>query len=294
LEFSLANLKHDLLAPGNIFWKKKAGNAVLISKKGEVLNIEILKKLSDSSAEIFITDEIDLHASAELEALYAKYSEEVLMRDKIVWREKFIECLAREFIEKENVEQFELNHLAWRLFSSFEHSEGVAFIERDADLFTRHLSVASSYTFCAFLLGYYEPSFLNGLFSKTLQNLMDLGASERVMSLKEKLEYLRLQESFSVDDFEYLKVIASNEILSSTVLFEKYNGSGPRNLNSREMSDLEVAFVGISGKFSFTEPTTPNILWSIQNGQLLCQPRVLKLLTTALVKSGNKTADALL
>ncbi len=278
MKFSLTNLQHDLLAPGNIFWQKKSGDAVLISKKGDALNLNLLKKLSDSDAEINIVDEIDLHASEELKALYDKYSDEVLMRDKIVWREKFIAALRREFIVKENVSQFELNHLAWRLFSDFEHAQGVAFIERDADLFRRHLSVASSYAFCAFLLGYYEPSFLNRLFSKTLQNLMDLGASARVLSLKEKLEYLRLQDSFTSEDYEYVKTIASDEILAKTVVFEKYDGSGPRSLNSREMSDLDIVFVAIGRMFGYTEESKTNVLHAIDKNEFNCQPRTLKML----------------
>lgn len=291
MKFSLKNLQHDLLAPGNIFWQKKSGDAVLISKKGDALNLDILKKLSDSNAEITIANEIDLEAGEELKALYEKYSDEVLMRDKIAWREKFIVALRREFIEKENATQFELNHLAWRLFSNFERTEGVAFIERDADLFRRHLSVASSYTFCAFLLGYYEPGFLSRLFSKTLQSLMDLGVSARVLSLKEKLEYLRLQDSFTSEDYEYVKSIASDEILSKTVLFEKYDGSGPRKLNSREMSDLDLVFVAIGRMFGYMEESQDNVLSAIDKNELNCQPRILKMLQKILSER-EKLMDA--
>lgn len=291
MKFSLINLQRDLLAPGNIFWQKKSGDAVLISKKGDALNLGLLKKLSDSDAEIVIEDEINLHASEELKVLYEKYSEEILMRDKIIWREKFIAALRREFIENENVSQFELNHLAWRLFSEFEFAAGVAFMERDGDLFRRHLSVASSYTFCAFLLGYYEPGFLSRLFTKTLQSLMDLGSSAHVLSLKEKLEYLRLQDSFSSEDYDYVKTIASEEILAKTVMFEKYDGSGPRNLNSREMSDLDIVFVALGRMFGYTIESKTNALKAIDKNELNCQPRTLKLLQKILSEK-EKQLDA--
>ncbi|MBC7712249.1 MAG: hypothetical protein H7177_02860, partial [Rhizobacter sp.] len=278
MKFSFKNIQHDLLSPGNIFWKKNSGDAVLISKKGEALNLDLLKKFFDSGKEIYLEDGIDIHVHFEMKALYDKYSEEILMRDKIQWRDKLIAIFRKEFIEKENVVQFELDQLAWKLFSNLELPEGLIFIERDADLFRRHLSVASSYTYCAFLLGYYEPAFLNRLFSKTLQNLMELGASARILTLKEKLEYLRLQESFSSEDYEYLKTIASDEILARTVMFEKYDGSGPRNLNSKEMSDLEVVFVAINSLFGFTNDNQENIFNSIIKGDLNCGTRTLKML----------------
>ena len=263
----------------------------MISKKGEAVNLELLNKFSEGDTVVFITDEINLEASEKLKSLYEKYSEEILMRDKLVWREKFILALRQNFIEKEKITQFELNHLAWRLFSSFEHQEGLAFIERDSDLFIRHLSVASSYTFCAFLMGYYEPSFLNRLFSKTLQNLMDLGISAKVLSLKEKLEYLRLQESFTSEDYEYVKSIASNEIISKTVMFEKYDGSGPRKLNSREMTDLDIVFVAISRHFGYKQKENINILKTIDNHELECQLKTLKMLQKVLNKK-EKTPEA--
>ena len=291
MKFSLINLQNDLLAPGNIFWQKKSGAAVLVSKKGEALNLDLLKKFEDSNSELLLEDGINLDAHAEMKALYEKYSDEVLMRDKIVWREKLIAAFRSEFIVKENIVQFEVNHLAWKLFSNFEHAEGIAFIERDSELFRRHLSVASSYTFCAFLLGYYEPSFLNRLFSKTLQNLMDLGASARVLTLKEKLEYLRVQESFSALDFEYVKTIASDEIISKTVMFEKYDGSGPRHLNSREMNDLEIVFVAINKMFGFTEESGSNIFTAVAKNEINCQPRTLKMLQKILSEK-EKIMDA--
>lgn len=291
MKFNLKSIQRDLLAPGNISWQKNSGDAVLISKKGDALNLNLLKKLEEANKELVIEDSIDLHAHEELKMIYEKYCDEVLMRDKIIWRDKFIAALRVEFILKENVSQFELNHLAWKLFSNFSHQDGIVFIERDSDLFRRHLSVASSYTFCAFLLGYYESKFLSNLFTKTLQSLMDLGASARVLSLKEKLEYLRLQESFSSEDFAYVQTIANEEILSTTVMFEKYDGSGPRNLNSREMTDLEVVFVAISRMFGFVQECESNVLNAISTNELQCHPRTLKMLQKILSEK-EKTSES--
>jgi hypothetical protein len=113
---------------------------------------------------------------------------------------------------------------------------------------------------------------------------MELGPNSHVYGLKEKLEYLRLQESFNKDDFDYMKTIATDEILKKTVFFEKYDGSGPRNLNSREMSDLEVMYVAFSERFSFTEIENSNIFEAISSGELNCHKRVLQMLQEVLKK----------
>ena len=291
MKFSFQTIKHSILAPGNIFWQKRDGSKVLLNEKGDVLNFNLIKRLDEASSDLSIEDEIDFSIHAEVKALYEKYSEEVLMRKKIIWRDKLIEVMVKEFIKKENNMQSELNQIAWSLFSSFEFTEAIVFIERDSNLFKRNLSVASSYTFCAFLLGYYEPYFLNRLFNTTLKNLMSLGASERVFTLKEKLEYLRMQDSFSEEDFEYIKEIASTEIISKTVVFEKYDGSGMRNLNSREMSDLEVVFIALSEMFSYSEATSKNALLAIHDGSLNCQTRTLKMLQGVLNKKENEAAE---
>jgi hypothetical protein len=288
MKFSLTNIQDDLLAPGNIFWKKKSGDSVLISKKGEVVNSALINKMFDAGIEVFMEDGIDIQAHHEMKMIYEKYSEQVLMRDKIILRDQLITLLRKEFIEKEDVLQFDLDHLAWDLFSSFSIVEEQLFIERDADLFRRNLSVASSYTFGAFLLGYYEPKFLKNLFSRTLKNLMDLGLSSHVLSLKEKLEYLRLQESFSTEDYNFLKSIVSNEILTTTVVFEKYDGSGPRKLNSREMTDLEVVFIAIGYLFGYKSDPTMNFLSATDKGELKCSVRTLKTLQKILSKKEDR------
>ena len=47
------------------------------------------------------------------------------------------------------------------------------FLEEDIELFKRSMSVATSYTLCAFMLGYYADNFLSDIFNETFLNLMD-------------------------------------------------------------------------------------------------------------------------
>lgn len=280
MKFDFDYFQHELLAPGNVFWIKKSGRT-LVSKKGEVLNHALLKKLYEAKQTLVLENEIHFHAQEELIALFEKYSSEVFMREKIKWREEFISKLKIHFVELER-EQSELNYLAWKLFSTFNREDGLIFLERDSDLFKRNLNVVSAYTFCAFLLGYYDSSFLRKAFSSTLQNLMELGKSINVITLKEQLEYLRLQESFNEEDMEIVKKIASPDIIKKTVVFEKYNGSGFRNINSREMSDLEIMFVALNRFYGFTLEVTVNVFKHIENGELDCEKKTLRTLQNVL------------
>lgn len=277
MKLDFKHIKDEILSPGNIFWKKNNGTDVLISKKGDVLNHELIQKFIKADYNLVLEDSIDLSFHDSMYSLYVRYSEELLMRDKIKYREEIIENLRVEFVQKKK-SQFEFNHMAWKFFSQFNNSDAAAFIEKDKELFSRNVSIASSYTFCAFLLGYYETSFLSNLYTSTLKNLMELGNSVQVLTLKEKIEYLRMQESFNSEDFKCVEEIASPSLIKSTMLFERYDGSGMRQINSREMNDLEIIFVAINRNFGFESEDNTNIFSEIQNGNLACVSRTLKML----------------
>ena len=289
MQFNLNHIKDEILSPGNIFWKKSNGSDVLISKKGDVLNFDLIQKLYSAGHTLFMEDGVDLDLHNSLFSLYVKYSEELFMRDKIKWRDQLIEYLRHEFIENQK-SQVEFNHLAWKFFSSITNEEAAIFVKKDSALFKRHLNVASSYTFCAFLLGYYEPGFLSNLFTTTLRNLMALGESIHVMGLKEKIEYLRLQDSFNAEDFKCVEEIATQDQMTKTMFFERYDGSGVRQINSREMSDLEIVMVALNRKYGVDETSHNNVLSDIVNGEVKCIERILKMLQRILYKPEVETS----
>ena len=292
MKLNFDHIKNEIMSPGNIFWKKNNGSDVLISKKGDVLNHQFIKKLVTADCNLFIVDGIDYDHHNSMYALYVKYSEELLMRDKIKLREELIEKLQVEFVGTSK-SQFEFNQLAWKFFSKFNQVETLAFTEKDSALFKRHLNVASSYAFCAFLLGYYESSFLSNLFTTTLKNLMELGDSIHVMSLKEKIEYLRMQDSFNEGDFENAVEFGSDVQISKTMLFERYDGSGINHINSREMSDLEIVLVALNRTYGFDEDDHTNVLSEIMNGEIKCTDRILKMLQRVLIiRSEAQVASA--
>ena len=283
MRIHFSDIESDLLSPGNIFWIKNTGRPSLISKKGEPLNHTLIKKL-DSAAQLIMMEDVELSLQAQMNEIYSRYCQEVLMRDKIQCREQIITLLREEFIENKK-SQFELNILAWKLFSNFTEEDREVLAGFDSELLNRHLTVASSYVFCAFFLGYYESNYLKNLFTSTLKNLMDLGHSVHALTLKEKLEYFRMQESFNSEDFENIKQIGSAELLSKTMILERYDGSGMNHVNSREMSDLEIILVALNRTYGFKESETSiNVLRDIEISDLKCEVKILRMLQRVLYK----------
>lgn len=291
MSFNYKAIKNEILSPGNIFWKKRSGDLVLITQKGDVINHELIQKLENANHDIVMSDQIDPHQRHHLNTIYEKYCSELLMRDKISWRDQLIELLRVDFVVNQH-SQFEFNQLAWSFFSNFSNEDIHQFVKKDSELFKRNLTIASNYTFTALVLGYYEPKFLSNLFTKTLSNLMELGSAINVLSLKEKIEYLRMQDSFHEDDYESMKEIANDELLTSTVLFERYDGSGLRKINVREMTDLEIIMVALTRKYGFESASCENVFLEISRDNFKCEPRLLKTLQKLLEKKEREAAIA--
>ena len=103
--------------------------------------------------------------------------------------------------------QFEVDQLAWKVFSKIDREEAKRLLDKDIDLFKRSMSVASSYTLCAFILGYYSDEFLSKIFNETFLSNVDLKSTVSLNVLKNQLEKIRLQESLKNEDNELLKEI---------------------------------------------------------------------------------------
>lgn len=281
MKLNFNNIRNEVLSPGNIFWKKNNGTDLLISKKGDVINFDLIHKIMNADYLLTLEDSIDLAFHDSMYSLYVNYSEELLMKDKMRWRLEIIENLQNKFLDK-NKTQFELNHLAWKFFSKFTNAETLTFIKKDKELFSRNVSIASSYTFSAFLLGYYDSSFLSNLFTSTFKSLMDLGETFEVLTFKEKVEKLRLKDNLNPLDHKFIREIATSNIIKHTMIFERYDGSGLREINSREMSDLDIVFVAINRHYSFGCEDKSDILSEIKNGNFFCVSKILKMLQQTL------------
>jgi hypothetical protein len=277
------DIANELLSPGNIFWVRVSGVRSLISKKGEAMNLDLIKKL-DGASQLLVIEDAELELHKKIQELYYKYSDEVLMKDKIASRDEIISTLREEFIENKK-SQLELNMIAWKLFSNFEYEGRDNLGGFDHELLKRNLTVASSYTFCAFFMGYYETNYLKKLFTTTFENLMALGLRINSLTLKQRLEYLRLQETFNEEDFAELESIGSHELVLKTMMFERYDGSGVSKMNSREMTDLEIILVGLNRTYGFkNDELVTNVLRDIEIGDLKCEGKILRMLQRVLYK----------
>lgn len=290
MNFNIGQIKNFFFAPGDIFWKQKNGSSVLISKKGDAINFGLIEKLVGANHELVLENAFDFEANRELIEIYKNHANEILVKNKLSYRAKFIKKLMSEFINGKR-DMSEVNALTCELFWNDELGMMNNMESCDIDLLKRNISIASDYVLCAFLLGYYDHIFLSNLFSETIKNLMELGKNESAMSLKEKLEYLRTKESWNDDDTEYVKTLVDDEDeLTVTASFERYDGSGILKLNLNEMSDLEIIFVSLNNYYGFLTDVKESALVEISEGTFKCETRVLEMLQKILTKEAEIAA----
>lgn len=252
MDIKLSQFKKSLLSPADIYWQKRSGNTVLISRKGEMLNTALLKKLEAADEKINIENSIDLEIPLHFEALFEKYNSELLIKDKMQWRMKILHQLKVEFLDKKR-DQLQFDFLTWNLFSNIPLEIAQGFINRDASLFKRNLSLTTTYVWIAFLLGYYDTSFLKSHFSDSLTMLMKIGESLNVLSLKERLEYFRLCEKFNEAESLELSELLDKDDYFKLSCFERLDGSGLLGFNENELNDLEKVMSNLQRFFPYLD-----------------------------------------
>lgn len=284
VDLNLIDLKGLVLSPGNIFWKQKSGALVLISGKSDFLNRDLIKKLANSNHTLVIEDQIDPHLQNEFIELFKAHNKELLIKEKLKWRGQIINLFSNKFSES-SVTQFEVDQMAWLVFSTMTSEEAKHYLDMDIDLFKRSLSIASSYTMCAFLLGCYNDTFLKKLFIETIVNLMGLENIDPVPTLKSKLEKIRETETLSPEETNYLKEVFHEK---KALIGERYDGSGVQNINKKEMTDLELVFVSLCNHFSFVVSNEQSsIFYEIKNSGLNCEKKVLGMLKKSMEINEN-------
>jgi len=272
-----------LLAPGDVFWNKKSGKKVLLSKKGELLNINLIKKIEQNKEKIILENHINFEIQKLFQGYFAEMRNELQIKEKIALREKILGRFSSFFLEEET-EQLELDLLSWILFSSFSYEESRDFINHDSEIFKRHLSVASTYTFCALMLGYYDSKFLTMLFTKTLRNLLSIGNANEVLLTKDKLESFIQKDSFKGADLNLIKEFETKENLLFSGFFERYDGTGLSNTNIREMIDLEVVLIAINRHLNFNRKAESNFFKTLVNDGFICDQKITTLIKRTLTE----------
>lgn len=268
------DLKGYVLSPGDIFWMKNSGAETLIARKADYLNYALIEKLSKASHKLVIENQVDLTLQHEFNGVMKAHQSEILFKEKLQWKKRLF-----ELVTQNKISQFEIGQLAWMSWSKIEREEVKTFIDFDIDLFKRSLNVASSYTFCALLLGYYQDEFLSHLFTAALKNLMSMEKIELFDRLKEEMEIIRSHEILTEEDKQFVQKLYPHGLSWAG---ERYNGSGVKAFNKKEMSDLEMIMIALERHFSYRDVDGETIFTSIQNGKFHCEEKMLSVLRKGL------------
>lgn len=281
-ELNTKDLKGLFLSPGNIYWKQKSGSLVLISSKADFLNRELIEKLVKAESTLLIDQAIDMQLQNTMTALFKAHEEELLIKAKKEWREQLI-FLFGQTLSKENLTQFEVNQMAWAVFSLIDQVEAKKYFDLDIDLFTRSLDIASSLVFCAFIIGHYSDAFLKHIFTQTFKSLIQIEYSHALHPLKLKLEDYRIMDSLLEEQCHFLKKIYKDQKM---LLNERYDGSGVLKVKKNEMTDLELVLVALCRHYSFLgKKDERTIFFEIKNQTFQCEERIFNLLRRTLSMS---------
>jgi hypothetical protein len=276
-ELNLRDLEGLVLSPGDIFWIKNSGAEILIAKKSDFLNFALVEKIANSSHQLRMENQIDLSIQHEFMKMVNAHRREVFFKEKLQWKKRIFDLLLQN-----NLSQFEIGQLAWMAWSSIDRDSVKALIDFDIDLFKRSLNVASSYVFCALLLGYYQDDFLKALFTNTLKELMSIERNELLNSIKMEMEQMRENDTLTSDDNNFIKRIYPRSISWAG---ERYNGSGVNAYNKKEMSDLEVLLIALERQFSYRDVDGESIFDSIQKGKFHCDEKILSVIKKGLIQT---------
>lgn len=243
-EIVFSDLKTNLLSPGNIFWKKNHGEEILISKKGDLLNIELIEKIHNAKNKLLIEDEVDRKFLYEANELIKTYREKTFAKDMESIKKKMFEFLFNHFI-KANRTEFEFNLVCWSWFSGLSHEEGAKFLEMDRDYFIRSMSVASGLTILAIVFGFYDYKYLQNFFTKTMRDFKTLLEDKLAMSAKETLEEYRT----GVIDAE--SFVLKFNLKRQMTIFENKNGTGAFAIKANEMSEFDLVCAEVNSAYDY-------------------------------------------
>jgi len=283
-ELDLKDLKGYVLSPGDIFWMKNSGTETLIARKADYLNYPLIEKLFKSSHKLMIDNQIDLSLQHEFSGVMKAHQSEILFKEKLQWKRRLF-----DLITQNKITQFELGQLAWISWSKIEREDVKTFIDFDIDLFKRSLNVASSYTFCALLLGYYNDDFLSQIFTTALKDLMSMEKIELLDRLKEEMEIIRSHEILTEKDKQFVQKLYPHSVSWAG---ERYNGSGVKAFNKKEMSDLEIILVALERHFSYREVDCETLFTSIQMGKFHCEEKLLSVIKKGLNQDRSASLSA--
>lgn len=288
----MKDVKGLILSPGNIFWKQKSGKLVQVCTKADFLNLELIEKLFTANHELLIEDRGDLQVQVEFCEYFKNHNAEILVMEKNQWRKKLLSLFSTRMCS-EDFTQFEINQMAWIVFSTIDPEKAKELLDEDIELFKRSMNIATSYTLIAFMLGHYSDLFLSKLYTDTFLDLMELDNAVPVYSLKTQLEKIRTLESWEDEDKLILASIYQLDQRKKLLIGERYDGSGIENIKKCEMTGLEMVLIALNEHYAYSGHHEKNIFCEIKNLYFKCDEKILKVLRKCLDVEAEKASASM-
>lgn len=280
----------ELFASGDIYWNKKSGERVLITKAHDVINGELIAKLLDNSCDVTCDRPLD-DFSDEVVSWFEASSKESSLKSKIAFRKKIIHSISIACFNQ-NEPSFIIDKLAWRMFSLMGAKQAQVFIVKDINFFKRNLSMVGAYALCAYLLGCYDEKFLKKTYSELLTKLLAMMDECPIVKIKASIELIRNKESFNESDHALIKEDFKRYLVSDNIFFERMDGSGIQGLSARELSDLERIMIGVHQYFGFNSYKQANVLDALKNGSFKIDKKIRSIILNEIYEKHHLLGNA--
>ena len=310
----------DLFAPGEVIWKKKFGNDVSILKPGDICDAEYLKKFWDRNAELNVLSKASPKNISKGHQLFLSLSEVHDVSDKNSLRSEIITWGNQLFWDdKCDCSILDLVLASYRAFYNIDKQTEANLIQSSRLLFKRSALVGSLVTYLATAIGYTDFKFLQDLYHTCF--LLDYSIDNEQMS-SELIEALLKEQEASGEGVRTLSKDSSVEVfiqhprasfdlaLADCAGFinqpqtlrlikshhEKIDSSGfPKQLNSRELSDIEALMIFVSNfvtveHLNYTESDGAGFIKNILGEN---SPKMKSILSQRLIGLISKTLDNL-
>lgn len=253
INVSLSYLKTMIYSPGDLYWLKKSGEELLITKKGEVGNFNLLNKIDKNGQNILIAEqEDDAYIKIGLNHFKAWHkADQLAQKDQI--KLTIMQFLEQEFVEK-NRSQIELDNFFWMVFSEMDIDIVSIYFDRSSDFFRRALSVSALAVFIAFVDGNHQLEFLKQSYTQLFMFFEKIYESNPTWEFVLRLENAKMQR-----DLELEKLIS--KIKFDQVFFHREYEHYFLTPNLEVVGDLPLMlkyFFEINQIFSYTKKHQKN------------------------------------
>lgn len=166
-----SNLNSFKFLLGNLYWLKKSGKKILLSKEGTVLDMELTQKLITKGESLSVEISVQKICAEKVFEYLSLLENAKFENERVVARLEFVKIFNKDFTFSGEEVPNALNQISYACFTKLLNLTSELeelFLSNNLEIFERNIKIASVCTFSAILLGYLKYEFLQSYFNTIL------------------------------------------------------------------------------------------------------------------------------